>query len=298
MTTFQIGQTVRLQINNKKAFGTVRSEATLTASGKLVSVELLPDFTHLLPTGWTDVDVEDLTAVRICGCATLAYRPQFGDKKGQLFTTGCDFSRMPGRNSKFLPGHDARAKSFLIEASGETATMENGKNALDNARDFSDKIAMKVAEGMDNDRRKRETVSRSKRRGVTISAVDSNRPAVREDELTNAQRLQREHKVTDAMITILVRGALNDLAGYRGAISGPAGTEVALMKRGLSSCGRVTTLGYQVIDQPLYADENPDHVGCTDAQGSYEQHAYRMNREENARVCRRCDEVAPDDSEY
>ena len=146
MANITVGETVRFRIGKQRVFGVVRTEAVATATGPLVKVQLLPDFAHLLPTGWTDASTDELTIVKVCACAHLAYRPQYGDHKGELFTTGCDFSRMPGRNSLFLPGHDAKAKGFLIRSSGETSTMENGKGALETAREFGDKIAMKVAE--------------------------------------------------------------------------------------------------------------------------------------------------------
>lgn len=289
MSTIEVGQTVRFHIGKQRVFGVVRTAPVATATGPVVSVQLLPDFAHLLPTGWTDAGTDELTVVKVCACAHLAYRPQYGDRKGELFTTGCDFSRMPSRNSKFLPGHDAKAKGFLIRSSGETATMENGLSALENARDLGDKIAMKVAEGMDNARKDRATKARSKRPSRTPEAA----PAQREDTLTPTQRIHREHGITEPMLRVLVRGALSDLQGFRGWVTGPAGTEVALLKRGLTSWGAVTDLGYAACGLPTMAEEHPEWVGCTDAQGSYERHAPKYNEETFVRECKRCgDEVA------
>lgn len=284
MSTIEVGQTVRFHIGKQRVFGVVRTEAVATATGPVVSVQLLPDFAHLLPTGWTDAGTDELTVVKVCACAHLAYRPQYGDRKGELFTTGCDFSRMPSRASKFLPGHDAKAKGFLIRSSGETATMENGLSALENARDLGDKIAMKVAEGMDNARKDRATKARSKRPSRTPEAA----PAQREDTLTPTQRIHREHGITEPMLRVLVRGALSDLQGFRGWVTGPAGTEVALLKRGLTSWGAVTDLGYAACGLPTMAEEHPEWVGCTDDQGSYERHAPKYNEETFVRECKRC----------
>lgn len=270
MTNFPVGQTVRLTINGKKAFGEVRTEATLTASGPVVKVKLLPDFAHLLPTGWTDAGTEDLTAVRLCECAKLAYRPIYGDHQGELFTTGCDFSRMPGRNSKFLPGHDAKAKGFLIRASQAAQQLENGKGALEQAREFGDKISMAVAKGMDNARRGRVAKVRSTR----SSAPEPGAPT-REDLLTDAQRLQKEHKVTDAMLTLLARGVTNDLKGWEGHVSGPTGSIVAMQTRGLLSRGHVTDLGYAVMGHPTLAETTPDAIRCKDDHGSYSRHIHK-----------------------
>lgn len=284
MSTMEIGQTVRFRIGNQRVFGVVRTAPVATATGPLVKVQLLPDFAHLLPTGWTDASTDELTAVKVCACAHLAYRPQYGDRKGELFTTGCDFSRMPSRTSKFLPGHDAKAKGFLIRSSGETATMENGKGALENARDLGDKIAMAVAKGMDNARKTRATQARSKRPSRKPEAV----PAQREDTLTPEQRIHKDLGITEPMLRVLVRGALSDLQGFRGWVNGSAGTEVALKTRGLTSWGAVTDLGYRACGLPTMAEEHPEWVGCKDDQGSYEKHAPRYNEETFVRECKRC----------
>lgn len=284
MAKIAVGETVRFRIGNQRVFGVVRTEAVTTATGPLVKVELLPDFRHLLPTGWTDASTEDLTAVKVCACAHLAYRPQFGEKKGELFTTGCDFSRMPSRASKFLPGHDAKAKGFLIRSSGETSTMENGLGALETARELGDKIAMKVAEGMDNARKTRAAAARSKRPSRKPEAA----PAQREDTLTPTQRIHKEHGVTEPMLRVLVRGALRDTPGFRGSVSGPTGTTLALQTRGLTSWDALTDLGYAACGLPTMAEEHPEWVGCTDAQGSYEKHVGTYDQETFARSCKRC----------
>lgn len=281
MSSIEVGQTVRFRVNGKKVFGVVRTAPTLTATGQVVSVELLPDFTHLLPTGWTDASTDELTIVKVCACAHLAYRPIYGDHKGKLFTTGCDFSRMPSRSSKFLPGHDAKAKGFLIKASGFAQTMENGKTALENARDLGDKIVMAVAKGMD--RANRQTASR-KRVSTKPQAV----PATREDALSDTQKIHRELGITEPMLRTLVHGALSDLSGFRGWVGGSAGTHVALQKRGLVSWSRVTDLGYRACGLPTLAEEHPEWVGCTDAEGSYEDHALRWDEAKAVRVCQRC----------
>lgn len=284
MANIQVGETVRFRISGKRVFGVVRTQAVTTATGPLVKVELLPDFRHLLPTGWTDASTEELTVVKVCACAHLAYRPQFGDRKGELFTTGCDFSRMPSRNSKFLPGHDAKAKGFLIRSSGETSTMENGKGALETARELGDKIAMKVAEGMDNARKTRTAAARSKRPSRKPEAA----PAQREDTLTPTQQIHKELGVTEPMLRVLVRGALSNLQGFRGWVNGPTGTTLAIQTRGLTSWSAVTDLGYRACGLPTMAEEHPEWVTCTDAQGSYERHAPRWNEDTFIRECKRC----------
>jgi hypothetical protein len=291
MSKIEVGQTVRFRIDNKRVFGVVRTEAVATATGPLVKVQLLPDFAHLLPTGWTDASVEELTVVKVCACAHLAYRPIWGDHKGELFTTGCDFSRMPSRTSKFLPGHDAKAKGFLIKAAGFAQTMENGKGALENARELGDKICMAVAKGIDNDRKKSAQQAQSKR----PSRKPEPAPAKREDELTEIQQLHKELGVTEPMLRVLVRGALSELQGFRGWVSGPTGTTLALKSRGLTSWDRVTDLGYKVCGLPNMGEEHPEWVQCKDAEGSYEMHSPRYNNETFVRECKRCGQEVADD---
>jgi len=273
MTTIAIDTTVRLTINGKKAFGVVKTAATSTPTGPVVSVKLLPDFAHLLPTGWTDAAIADLAEVRVCACAHLAYRPTFGDRKGELFTTGCDFSRMPGRGRSFLPGHDAKAKGFLVKAAFATSTMENGKGALETAREFGDKITMAVAAGIDKERARN-----AKRSTKTMVRLEENdRPATREDELTEAQKLQRLHRVTDPMIRALAIA----LAQNDGRIAGntPTGTTLALQTRKLVSWGHVTTLGRAVMD---FAELEAEKVQCKDDQGAYVAHTNHLSG------CKRC----------
>lgn len=141
MTNFAIGTVVKA---NDGRIGWVRSEGALTPSGEVVHVEYLPAFAHLTPTGWSDYAVSDLTAARVCGCALLGYRAG-----GELVQTGCDTSREPGKGRTFLPGHDAKAKGFLIRAWGEGGKFLAGyEHALDAARQFGDKITAKVAAGI------------------------------------------------------------------------------------------------------------------------------------------------------
>jgi hypothetical protein len=282
MTHLPVGNIVRFQVNGKKAFGTVRTEATPTATGPVVSIELLPDFRHLLPTGWTDANVADLAVVRICECAKLGYIAQWGDEKGQLFTTGCDFSRQPGRTGKFLPGHDAKAKGFLVRAFFQGPLLD-GRSGLAAARDLGDKIAAKVAEGIDKESQRIAEGARSKRQRT----IKTERPAVREDNLTDAQRLAQQHKVTDPMMHALAAA----LTRWDGAILGatPAGTALAMKTRRLTSWGHVTTLGRQVMD---YAPLEADKVVCTDNEGSYTEHAWKSTDE--GWECRRCSETTED----
>lgn len=286
MTTIKVGETVRLRVQGQRVFGVVRTEATLTATGPVVSVQLLPDFAHLLPTGWTDASVEELTVVKVCACAHLAYRPIWGDHKGELITTGCDFSRMPSRTSKFLPGHDARAKSFLIKASGYAQTLENGKGALEQAREFSDKIAMAVAKGMDNSRKRDAQAARSKRR--TAPKADP-APVKREDELDEIDKLQRQLGVTDAMIRAMSVGVTREHE-FAGQVGGPDGTKVALQTRGLVTAvdSRLTDLGYKVMRQPTLAETDPELIVCKDEHGAYAGHSMKWDQAEFVRVCRRC----------
>lgn len=139
------GDTVGFRVGKTPVWGTV-----LGVYDGVGVVELLPDFVDLAENGaLIRTDPNDLTPTKVCGCATLGYRPQYGEDRGKLFTTGCDFSRRPGRGSTFLPGHDAKAKGFLIKAAFETDTMENGLGALETAQTFGHKIAMAVAKGID-----------------------------------------------------------------------------------------------------------------------------------------------------
>lgn len=281
-----VGQTVSLEINGETAFGVVRTEPTLTPSGEVVKVQLLPDFEHLLPTGWTDAGVEDLTAAKVCACAHLAYRPIWGQYEGKLITTGCDFGRSP--KGRFLPGHDAKAKGFLIKASGYAQTLTNGLGALEQAREFGDKISMAVAKGIDNARERdhKRTQSRRWRRQVDRDPA----PTTREDDLTDAQRLQRELKVTDPMIHVLVSA----LVKWDGdVVGGPTGTVVALQKRGLVEKGGrgVTALGRQVVDYDL----NPENPVCTadeeyHSPGVYPDHWNQWNHDLGYH-CRRCGHI-------
>lgn len=288
----QVGTTVRFKIDGKKVFGTVRTASVATATGPVVKVQLLPDFAHLLPTGWTDASVDELVPVRVCACATLAFRPQYGDQKGRLFTTGCDFSRMPGRNSKFLPGHDAKAKGFLIRAAFETSTLEHGKGALETARELGDKIAMAVAKGTD---KKRNEYARPTRRAST-SVVKETTPAKREDELDEIDQLQRELGVTTAMIRAMAYGFTRDTLGFKGMASGPSGTELALYKRGLTTReGYLTDLGYRVMRQPTLLETDPEAVLCKDEQGAYNGHNFKWDEETFTRICRRCGAHAGED---
>lgn len=281
MTNFPTGQIVRLLVDGKKAFGTVRSEAVLTPSGKLVKVEMLPDFRHLLPTGWTDANVDELTAVRVCECAKLGYVAVYGDEKGKLFTTGCDFSRQPGRTGKFLPGHDAKAKGFLVRAYFQGPLLDS-RSGLDAARDLGDKIAAKVAEGIDKESQRIAGAARSRRQRTTRE----DRPATREDNLSDAQRLQRQHKVTDPMI----RAMAHALTLRDGEVVGtPTGTVVAMKERKLVSWGHVTNLGRAVMDYP---ELEADKVACTDAEGSYTEHSWKSTDE--GWECRRCGEATED----
>jgi len=278
--------TVRFRIDGKKVFGVVRTEATATATGPVVSVQLLPDFSHLTPTGWTDANATELVPVKVCACAHLAYRPIYGDHKGELFTTGCDFTRMPSRSSKFLPGHDAKAKGFLIKASGECQEMENGKGALTNAIELGDKIAAKVAEGIENARKKM----------VGPRKVRSPRPAAgpakaqtEAEELTEQQRLIRDLKLTDPMLRMVVTAALDEHAGFRGYVTGSTGTQVALLNRKLTSYGALTDLGWKVADQPTLAEAHPELVQCKDDQGAYERHTRgASDASETGWACKRC----------
>ena len=281
MTHLPVGQIVRFQIDGKRAFGTVRSEPAQTASGPVVNIELLPDFRHLLPSGRTDASVADLAVVRICECAKLGYVAQYGDEKGRLFTTGCDFSRQPGRTGKFLPGHDAKAKGFLVRAYFQGPLLD-GRSGLTAAHDLGDKIAGKVAEGIENEKERIAEGARSKRR----RAVKTERPATREDDLTDAQRLVRQHRVTDPMMHALAAA----LTRWDGAIIGiPTGTVLAMKSRRLVSWGHVTTLGRQVMDYPAL---EADKVACTDSEGSYTEHAWKSTDE--GWECRRCGETAED----
>jgi hypothetical protein len=137
MKDFAIGAVVKTLDN---VFGWVRTEPV----DGVVRVELLPMHAHITETGWASITVDDLTEVRVCGCALLGYR----DASGQVVRTDCDALREPGRNSVFLPGHDAKAKGFLIRAWGEGAMFGGHEHSLAAARQFGDKITAKVAAGV------------------------------------------------------------------------------------------------------------------------------------------------------
>lgn len=284
----EVGKTVRFRVQGQRVFGVVRTEATITPTGPVVSVELLPDFAHLLPTGWTDANVLELTEVRVCACAHLAYRPTWGDNEGKLFTTGCDFSKMPSRNSKFLPGHDAKAKGFLIKASGWAPTLTNGKSALEQAREYSHAITMHVAAGIDNGRKKSAQQARSKRRIKEVVET----PARREDLMDEVEKLQKQLGVTDPMLRALAYAVTERLHEFAGQVSmgTPTGTRVAMQKRGLITVvdGRVTDLGYKVMRQPTLAETDPELVVCKDDKGGYAGHSLKWNETEFVRECRRC----------
>lgn len=288
MSTIKVGETVRFRVQGQRVFGVVKTAATPTATGPVVSVELLPDFRHLLPTGWTDASTDELTVVKVCACAHLAYRPIYGDHKGELFTTGCDFSRMPSRNSKFLPGHDAKAKGFLIKSSGLAQVMENGKGALENARELGDKISLAVAKGIDNDRKRSAQAARSKRPSRKPEAA----PAKREDTLDEVAKLQRELGVTEPMIKAMSYAVTERLHEFAGTVSlgTPTGTRVAMQKRGLVTVvdNRMTDLGYKVMRQPTLAETDPELIVCKDEHGAYAGHNLKWNEAEFTRVCTRC----------
>lgn len=290
----EVGQTVRLRVQGQRVFGVVRTEATITATGPVVSVELLPDFAHLLPTGWTDANVLDLTQVKVCACAHLAYRPTWGDRKGELFTTGCDFSKMPSRTSKFLAGHDAKAKGFLIKAAGWAPTLTNGLSALEQAREYSHAITLHVAAGIDNGRKKSAQQARSKRR---ITDKDE-APARREDLMDDVDKLRKQLGVTEPMSRALAHAVTERLHEFAGTVSSgtPAGTIVAMQKRGLVTHvdHRVTDLGYRVMRQPTLAEDRPELVVCKDDKGAYAGHSMKWNEAEFIRECRRCGQAEED----
>lgn len=288
----KIGQIVKFQISGEDVYGTVRTEPVLTATGQVVRVQLLPDFEHLLPTGWTDANVDDLTPAKVCACATLGYRPIWGDHKGDLFTTGCDFSRTP--KGRFLPGHDAKAKGFLIKASGMAQTLVNGLGALEQAREFGDKISMAVAKGIDNARERSHKRSTSRRWRQQVERSD--RPARREDQMDEVDKLQRSLGVTDSMLTAMARGVTRDTPGFKGKVDCNTGTSVALLKRKLVVVGGyMTDLGYQIMRQPTLAETDPDAVICRDDQGGYNGHHMKWDQKEFYRACNRCGAKQLDD---
>lgn len=259
MSAVATGQTVRTP---DKAYAVVTGGG-LTASGQVVTVRYLPGYEHLTASGGGTYAADEVTPVHVCACATLAYRPIWGDQQGELISTGCDLTRRPGRRSKFLPGHDAKAKGFLIKAAGYAQTLENGKDALETARDLGDKIVMAVAKGIDNAREDRPA-----------------KATPRADE-SEACRLQRELKMTPVMVRNLARALT--LEDGRVESNVPTGQLLALRSRGLVSYDRVTDLGRRALDfEPLEADK----VVCSDAEGDYTAHNY--NRAFGERECRRC----------
>lgn len=278
------GSTVSLTIQGRTHYGELvgssdtNSVVRLYRSGEVVNT----------PTA-------NLKLVHVCGCATLEYRPQWGPNAGQLFTTGCVFDKKPSPGSTFLPGHDAKAKSFLIRAALATDTLENGKNALETARELSDKIALAVAKGMDRARENSRKRTVSRRKGSQTNRPEQ--PARREDELDDVDRLQRKLGVTEPMFEALAYGVTNDL--HPGVAQGKTGTLLALMDRKLTVAGGgITDLGYQVMRQPTLVETDPDKVICTDDLGSYSKHLFHYKPSKQgsytARVCIVCDHEAGD----
>lgn len=288
------GTVVRFRLDGKQVFGTV-ANVQAKAEGQ-TPVLLLPDFWNRLPEGKTggEFPTAELTPVRVCACAHLAYVQEHGEFKGKLFTTGCDFSRMPSRTSKFLPGHDAKAKGFLIRAYGNASSLADGRGLLDAARELGDKIATKVAEGMSN--AQREQRQRSTSRNWRQQVDRDERPATREDAMDEVDRLQKQLKVTDPMLWAMAQGVTDDLPGYQGRARGPSGTLLALKDRGLTSWDHLTDLGYKVMRRPTLAETNPEIVVCKDDQGGYSSHnmwwgadeSTQWGSDESVRVCRRC----------
>jgi hypothetical protein len=277
------GQIVSLQVDGQQVYGWIRTAPAVTPSGEVVSVELLPDFVHLLPTGWTDAAVSDLAPATPCACAQLGYR-----REGRVFTTGCDFSRKPSKGRKFLPGHDAKAKGFLIKAWGHGPMFGGWEHSIDAAQSVGgDKISAQVAEGISRDQEKFRQRTLSRRKGAQVERTEF--PATREDDLTPAQRLQRKHKVTDPMMRALAHA----LTQYDGIVGGHTGTVVAMQRRGLVEAGgrHVTRLGREVMDYDL----EPEKPVCRPADdyrspGVYSEHRPRWNNGSDNYSCGRCGE--------
>lgn len=264
----QIGQIIRAATGE---IGWVRH-----IDGNSVTVEPLPDFAGPENTAWPVFQAADLTPAKVCGCATLGQR-----RDGVMFTTGCDFSRTP--KGRFLPGHDARAKSFLIGAWGHGELVGGFAHALGAARSFSDAIAAKVAAGVENANKRDQARRPARRSSIKRPAA----PASREDTLTPAQRLQREFRVTDPMMEVLATA----LVRWDGdTVGAPTSTLLALQKRGLVERGGrgVTLRGRQVMDYNLEPD-NPVCVPTADyrSPGTYSTHWNTWNREIGYH-CRRC----------
>lgn len=163
MTNLAIGTLV--QTPNGE-IGWVRSEPALTPVGEVVHVEFIPAFAHTTPSGWSDYKVEELAEATVCGCATLGYRDR---ETGELVHTGCDVDRLPGKGRTFLPGHDAKAKGFLIRAWGNGGKFLGGHDhALAASYQFGDKITAKVAAGIENERQRSTRVARNRLLRVTV----------------------------------------------------------------------------------------------------------------------------------
>lgn len=270
---FKIGQVVKTPVED---YGWVRH---VDGNGD-VTVEPLPDFVKPEGTPWVVWNPAELVPAKVCGCATLGYR----DNDGRVWATGCDYSRTP--KATFLPGHDARAKSFLIKAWGEGRMFGGFEHSLDAARSFSDKISLAVAKGIDNARKRDHKRINSRRWRSQVERPEH--PAQREDTLTPAQRLQKQLKVTDPMLEALAHALVqND-----GAVYGtPVGTIVAMQKRGLVEKGGrgVTRLGRQVMDYDLQPDKpvcDASDNGYADP-GVYAEHFMKFDDEVGYR-CVRC----------
>lgn len=277
----RVGDTVTLKSGKTSVWGEVAK-----VDGDTAFVALLPDFLKHSETGTVRTNKDDLVPTKVCECAKLGYRPQHGDDKGKLFTTGCDFSRRPGRGSNFLPGHDAKAKGFLIRAASETSTLENGLGALETARLFGDKIETAVAKGINKARENDAKRTLSRHKGAQRDQVAT--PAQREDRMDDVDRLVKKLGISDAMFRAMAQAIVRDTPGFLGCVSGPTGTLLALQERGLTSWEALTDLGYKVMRTETLSETNPEAIKCRDEEGAYEEHAPKWDREEFVQYCRRC----------
>lgn len=219
---------------------------------QLLSVQMIPAyFNHEGLDGWVQYHNAELTEINICACAKMGYWLE-----GHVQHTGCDLKRRPGRGRTFLPGHDAKLKSFLIKAWGHPMLGEY-EHSIDAARQFG--FSIQVAAGID----RAQNGPTPKTRGADGSTSVKN-------------------EASPAMRDAMRRACANEM--FRGKLVGiPTGTVVALQRRGLASWGHVSRKGRELIE----AAELPETlVLCEAEDGKFADHSGHYH-------CRRCGKVDP-----
>lgn len=249
-------------------YGVTTSEVVETPTGFVVEVQYANGSGHPLGVGSHDVRQLELPTplkpkpvkeaiFESDRCQCLRY---FAIIDEETVTTVCDPMRAVSAGRKFLPGHDAKLKSFLIKAGSSGAAVSRfgvlgDRSALEVARDFG--FSVQVAAGI---QRQSDKWRRSADATEARIARRQGEPA---PELTATQKLRKQLKVTDVML----RNLAYALTQRDGEIPGntPTGQIVALQQRKLVSWGHVTRLGRLLMDYPPLA---PNLVVCRDEDGN------------------------------